>query len=188
VSFWQAWRERRALRSGAEAFAASAWLEPDDADVRWLAERATAGDEDHARWELRYCRRALALLAAERDALDDRTGAEVSHAMLDRLHADRGIAPERLPMAERQFNARLGRYREALRERGPRLAERFAGVLAATAAGAAARPGPPDPRLVDIADAYWARAQRELKACFGTAQLPEHVRPSEAVKEGGRAR
>ena len=190
MSFWQAWRERRALRSGAEAFAASAWAEPDDADVRWVAEHVTAGDEDHARWELRYCRRALAVLAAERDALDDRTGAEVSHAMLDRLHGDRSVAPERLTIAERQFNARLGRYREALRERGPRLAERFGAVLAATAAGStgSAEGAAPDPRLVGIADAYWRQAQHELKACFGTARLPEHVRPSEALREDGRAR
>ena len=187
MSFWQAWRERRALRSGAEAYARAAWAEPEDADVRWLAGHATGGDEDHARWELRYCRRALALLAAERDALDDRTGAEVSHAMLARLHGDRSVDPERLPIAERQFNARLGRYREALRERGPRLPERFAAALLTAASGGTV-PGPADPRLLAVVEGYWAQAQHQLQECFGTARLPEHVRPSEAVGEGNRPR
>jgi hypothetical protein len=186
VSFWQAWRDRRALRDAADAYTRAAWVEPDEADVRWLAALATGDDDDHARWELRYCRRALALLTAEREALDDRTVAAVAHALVERLHRDRSVAAERVPMAERQFNTRLSRYREALRERGAGgPAERIAAALLAVAGG-----GHPvaavDPRAVALVEGYGAAARERLRACFGVAQLPEHVRPSEAFPEPRR--
>src|SRR5262245_1967900 len=66
-------RAERELQRKAEAFVAVLFREPDPADVQWLAEAATRGDTDHALWELRYARRALGLIAAQRDALDDRT-------------------------------------------------------------------------------------------------------------------
>lgn len=180
MSFWDAWRERRALRDAAELYARAAWAEPEDADVRWLAEMATGRDEDHARWELRYCRRAVALLVAEREALDDRTAAAVAHALVERLHRDRTVAVERVPMAERQFNVRLTRYRDALRERGGTPAERVAAALLAVSHG-----GQPvdrvDGRAAELVGAYTDAARERLRACFGVAQLPEHVRPSEAI-------
>lgn len=181
MSFWDAWRERRALRDAAELYANAAWAEPEDADVRWLAEAATGGDEDHARWELRYCRRAVALLVAEREALDDRTAAAVAHALVERLHRDRTVAVERVPMAERQFNVRLTRYRDALRERGGgTAAERVAAALLAVSRG-----GRPvdrvEARAAELVGGYTEAARERLSACFGVAQLPEHVRPSEAM-------
>ena len=60
--------------------------EPGPDDVDWLATRATRGDIDHARWELRYLRRALGVLVAQRDSLDDRTPSEVLRALLHRMH------------------------------------------------------------------------------------------------------
>ena len=181
MSFWEAWRDRRALRGAAETYTRAAWSEPDDADVRWLADLATGGDEDHARWELRYCRRALALVTAEREALDDRTVSAVAHALVERLHRDRSVAAERVPMAERQFNLRLTRYRDALRERGAGgPSERLASALLAVAGG-----GHPvatvDPRATALVESFVAAAREQLRTCFGVAQLPEHVRPSEAA-------
>ena len=67
------WRAERDLQRKAESFVAVLFREPGAADVQWLAEAATRGDADHALWELRYARRALGLIAAQRDALDDRT-------------------------------------------------------------------------------------------------------------------
>ena len=61
-------------RRAALAYVADASSEPDESDVAWLTAAAGDGDTDRARWELRYARRAFALLVAERDALDDRTG------------------------------------------------------------------------------------------------------------------
>ena len=179
MSFWQRWRDERVLRARADEYATRAWVEPDDDDVRWLAALATAGDEDHARWELRYGRRAVALLAAERDALDDRTGSAVSRAIVERSQRDRAVAPDRVRVAERQFNVRLGRYRESLRERGGTgLVGRWASVLVEVASGGRAGA---DARAHDVVERYWDGAHDALRDLFGVAELPEHVRPSEAA-------
>ncbi|HEU4628683.1 MAG TPA: hypothetical protein VFS08_03030 [Gemmatimonadaceae bacterium] len=181
MGLWHDWRERRRLRGRAGAYARAAWAEPADADVRWLAEHATGGDEDHARWELRYCRRALALLVAERDALDDRSAAAVSHALMELFERDPGVAPERVRVAQRQFNTRLARYRDALRERGGGShAERLAAALLAVASGRLLT-APPDARVVAVVEGYLDEAQGWLREGFGVAELPEHVRPSEAL-------
>ncbi len=55
------------LRS--EAFVRHLMSEPAVEDVDWLARIATNGDADHARWELRYARRALGLVRPTHDAL-----------------------------------------------------------------------------------------------------------------------
>ena len=69
-SNWRAeWRQRRQ----AVAYTATLREELAEDDVQWLGAVALQGDMDRARWELRYARMALGLLAAERDALDDRT-------------------------------------------------------------------------------------------------------------------
>ena len=175
----QRWRDERALKTAADAFTARAWAEPSAEDVRWLAGLATAGDEDHARWELRYARRAFALLAAERDALDDRTGSAVSRAIVDRAARDAAVAPDRRRVAERQFNIRLSRFRESLRERGgPGLVDRWAAVLVEIASGGRAGA---DARAVAVVQQLWDESHEALRELFGVAELPEHVRPSEAA-------
>ena len=178
MGVWQRWRDERVLKAAADAYVARAWAEPSADDVRWLAAHATSGDEDHARWELRYARRALALLAAERDALDDRTGSAVSRAIVERAGRDAAVAPDRRRVAERQFNARLSRFRETLRERGgPALVDRWAAVLVETASGGRAGA---DARAHTVVQATWEEAHDALRELFGVAELPEHVRPSEA--------
>lgn len=175
----QRWRDERTLKAAADAYTARAWAEPAEDDVRWLAALATAGDEDHARWELRYARRALALLAAERDALDDRTGSAVSRAIVERAARDAAVAPDRRRVAERQFNIRLGRFRESLRERGgPGLVDRWASVLVEVASGSRAGA---DPRARAVVQQIWDEAHDALRELFGVAELPEHVRPSQAA-------
>src|SRR5690606_9472451 len=93
--------------------------EPDEELARWLSQVATGGDLDHAAWELRYARRALGLLAAERDSLDDLTPSLVASALSEEFRRDPAIAADRAPLAERQFNQRLSAYRTAVREREP---------------------------------------------------------------------
>src|SRR5688572_18073272 len=94
-------------------------LEPSAAEVAWLARDATRGDTDHAQWELRYLRRALGILVAQRDALDDRTASEALRALLHRMQKDDKVVNEDLrELAERQFNARLSAYRDAFTSRG----------------------------------------------------------------------
>ena len=73
------WRAERELQRKAAAYVTTLFREPEPADVDWLNQTATRGDVDHARWELRYARRALGLIAAQRDALD-RYGAAIGEA------------------------------------------------------------------------------------------------------------
>ena len=88
--------------------------------------RATRGDADHAAWELRYLRRALGILVAQRDALDDRTPSEVLRTLASRMARDPNVDGELRELADRQFNARLSAYRDAFTSRGPRHARRRA--------------------------------------------------------------
>lgn len=182
MSLWENWRASRRLRRGAERYAEESWSEPSDDDVRWVAREVAAGDEDHARWELRYLRRALAQLIAERDGLDDRTGAAVAIALAERLRRDPGVAVERLGIAERQSNLRLSRYRETLRERGagPLPTRLAAALLQVAAPGRPLRAG--EPELAGLVERELATAQERLRDVFGVAALPDDVRPSDAVQ------
>ncbi|MHB1224145.1 MAG: molybdopterin-binding domain-containing protein [Gemmatimonadaceae bacterium] len=181
MSLWDAWKASRQVRGAAERYAMESWGEPAEEDVRWLAREVAAGDEDRARWELRYLRRALAQLVAERDGLDDRTGAAVATALAERLRRDPDVARERLSIAERQSNLRLSRYRETLRERGAGpLPSRLALALVQLAA-----PGRPprdeEPELAVLVERELVAAQERLRDIFGVAALPDDVRPSDAL-------
>ena len=155
------------------------WEEPAEADVRWLAETATGGDLDHARWELRYARRALGLLVAQRDALDDRTGSVVARAAAETLASDPAIAVGAAELAGRQFNERLAAYRDALQQRsretpGTRLGRVllvFAGSVRAARGAGLAPAG-------ELLTRYLEEANAALRQAFGAPDLPEDARPS----------
>lgn len=188
VSFWRRWREQQGQRRRAAVYVSVLAREPDERDVAWLTTYDRARDADHARWELRYARRALGLLVAERDALDDRTASLVGRALASSLRADRNVAPGKLAVAEQQLNARLGAYRDALRRRGGgptgarlgrALLELVSGQGVSYEAGALARGG-------EVLARYIEEANEALRSTFGSAMLPENVRPS-AVAGGGVA-
>ena len=186
MRLWREWREERARRRKAESFAASMHAEPSDAAVRWLAEHGTNGDVDHARWELRYARRALGLLVARRDALDDRTPSLIATVVMERLAQDPGIDPPKRVVAERQFNIRLRAYREAMerRERPVPTAERLAEVLFSFA-GKVALAGEERVRAAgEILAGYLAEAHESLRREFGDPSLPDDVLPS-TLQAGG---
>jgi hypothetical protein len=168
------WRAQRALRARAAAFVDALFREPPDDDVRWLAANGTNGDLDHARWELRYARRALGLLTAQRDALDDRTASSVAAALGRALARDSAIAPGRLRVAERQLNARLRAYGDALVRRegagtgwhlGRALLE-FAGRREGSSPEIVARAG-------DVLARYLAESNEALRENFGAPRLAE---------------
>jgi hypothetical protein len=180
IEFWRRWRDDRARRLQASIYVATLLAEPSVGDVRWLAEGVTRGDEDHARWELRYARRAAGLLAAQRDALDDRTASLVSAALARAWRRDPQVAVERRDIAARQFNTRLAAYADALAERGGR--ETTGARLARVMLGFAGRL---DPSPAEISAAgerlakYLAEASDALRSAFGAAALPDDVAPSE---------
>jgi hypothetical protein len=179
-------RDDRALLHRSAAFAETLMAEPAESDITWLAEKATRGDTDHARWELRYLRRALGILVAQRDALDDRTPSAVLRALMDRMDRDRNVDSELRELAERQFNARLSAYRDAFTSRGhgsPAL--RVAQNLLAFAGGPIRSGDPVVMHGAALVEEALESANVQLRATFGTPELPEDVRPSEAAISAG---
>ena len=183
IPFTLEWRSARERRRRASAYLGVARREPEEADVRWLADAATNGDADHARWELRYARWALALLTAQRDALDDRTGSDVVAALGEAMAEDPRVDPMMQELVGRQLNDRLSGYKEALIARGGAVGsgERLGRVLLAFASDGARSAGAPLPRAVELLSGYIAEANQALRSVYGEATLPEHLPPSEAA-------
>jgi hypothetical protein len=180
LPFTTAWRTERERRRRAVVIADALRREPDEADVVWLADAAANGDEDHARWELRYARAALGLLVAQRDALDDRTAAEISTAYTELLEADSRVAEDRRELAARQFNERLLGYREAMQVRGgPITPQDAAGrCLLAFASDGARTAGAPLAYAIELLERYADESAVLLRTTYGEANLPEDVPPS----------
>jgi hypothetical protein len=169
----RAWTVDREQRRRAASYVAALCAEPAEEDVAWLSEHGTDCDTDHARWELRYARRALGLIAAQRDALDDRTGSLVATELARSLANDPAIAPGKIRVAERQLNARLSAYGDALGNRegegsgwhlGRTLLE-FAGHRDAVRPDVVATAG-------DLLARYLGEANAALRKSFGAATLP----------------
>lgn len=173
------WKAERQLHDRAERFVARLLQEPDAEHVAWLAGAATRGDADHAAWELRYARRALGLVSAQRDALDDRTGAAVAHAMAGAFERDRRIGRDRLELAQRQFNDRLSAYRDAVGARVTAATPaRLGRTLLAFAGGSFRDLDANVERAGELLAADLRSANEALREIFGAASLPEHVPPS----------
>lgn len=183
-----AWTSRQQERDGerhAAGYVAALMEEPPAESVSRLS-RLGDGDADHARWELRYLRRALGLLLAGRDSLDDRTASLVGRALAQAIEHDPSAAPNMRAISATQFNARLRVYRETMGQRGAarmpvaRLGERLLGF-------AGGRPGLPGGEWC----ARWVEEETELlnellRREFGTAELPEDVAPSQAFGDPTR--
>jgi len=178
MAFFERWRAGRQLQRKADQFVAELLKEPEALDVVWLARTATRGDEDHAMWELRYARRALGLLVAERDALDDRTGSLVARALSEAFQADQRIDRDRSELAERQFNARLSAYRDALGARVADSAVRMGQTLLAFSGGSFRDVDDNVQHAGELLDRYAKQANESLRNVFGAAALPEHMPPS----------
>jgi hypothetical protein len=181
------WRAERDLHRKATQFVTALFIEPAASDVEWLASAATRGDVDHSQWELRYARRALGLIAAQRDALDDRTASIVAKEISEAFARDRHIAAGMLETAERQFNARLSAYRDGLAARaGAPTPIRMGQTLFAFAGGTFKGQDANIVRAGDLLGQYLTEANEALRASFGTASLPENIPPSAVGQERAR--
>jgi hypothetical protein len=184
LDFLHHWRADRARRAQASTYVAAILAEPSASDVRWLAEGATKGDEDHARWELRYAKRAAGMLAAQRDALDDRTASLVSAALARAWQRDPQVAPDRRDVAARQFNTRLAAYADALAERDGR--EGTTVRLGRALLGFAGRLDPSAAELNVAGEhlkAYLAEASEVLRATYGAPVFDgRESKPAESRK------
>lgn len=172
------WRKARELQRKADKYVVGLLRDPAAEDVTWLATTATKGDEDHARWELRYARRAVGLLVAQRDALDDRTASLVAEALTAGFEADEGIDRDRFGLVEHQFNARISAYRDALGARGVDATPRLGQTLLAFSGGSFRDVNDKVRRASDIVGTYAGEANEALRSVFGIAALPEHMPPS----------
>jgi len=186
--FFASWRAERTMLRKAAAYVDVLFREPDPADVEWLAGAATRGDADHALWELRYARRALGLIAAQRDALDDRTASIVARAISAAFARDENIAAEMEDTSERQFNARLSAYRDGLAAKaGAPTQIRMGQTLIAFAGGSFKAHDATVTRAGDLLARYLAEANAALRESFGAATLPEDVAPSAVAAGRGEA-
>ena len=187
MTFWGEWMAERVLRQRAAAYVVHLQHEPGDEVVAWLAAHGTRGDRDHARWELRYARRAMGLVVAERDALDDRTASAVARELQTSLGRDRNIDADKLGVARTQLNARLRVYGGVLSHR---LRDESTGARLGRALLEFA--GNPSPSDAEIAEAgtmlagFASDANEALRRCFGVASLPEDLPPS-AVERASHA-
>jgi hypothetical protein len=183
VRLFRSFRDDRALLRRSAAYAAVLMREPAAVDVEFLAKDATRGDLDHAQWELRYLRRALGILVAQRDALDDRTPSEVFRALVHRMQKDRNVDEGLVELAERQFSARLSAYRDAFNLRGHGSATvRVAQNLLAFSGGPIRSDDPAVVHGAELVARYLAESNTALRQSFGAAQLPEDVAPSKLVR------
>lgn len=163
----------------ARKFVATLMREPADADVSALA-AVTDADDDHARWELRYARRAIGQLIAQRDALDDRTASDVASALEDAHRTDPHVAPQRRAIADRQFNDRLRAYGNAFADRAGKIgtSERLGRALL-TFALAPGMGASAIALAAELCATMVLEANASLREIYGEAALPEDRRPSE---------
>ena len=167
------WRAARERKRRAANYLRALLTPPDATDVAWLT--TLTGDRAVAERELTFARRALGLIVAERDALDDRTASDVARALSDVI----GRETRRAVVDTSLWTARRKAYTAAMTVRGQPEAPtvRFGRVLLegagvghpshAALAGAA--------RFVQSTR---TQANETLRAVFGEASLPEDVRPS----------
>lgn len=182
MPFFARWRAERELQRKAATYVAALFREPAPADVEWLTTNATRGDVDHAQWELRYARRALGLIAAQRDALNDRTASVVAREISQAFARDQHIAAGMIETVERQFNARLSAYRDGLAARaGAPTPIRMGQTLFAFAGGSFRLQDDNIVRAGELLGIYLGEANAALRDAFGVAELPEDVAPSKVL-------
>ena len=167
------WRASRERRQRAERYLSALLAPPDASDVDWLA--GLTGNRDRAVQELVFARRAVGLIVAERDALDDRTASDVAHALTSVIDAE----ARRSPSAGPEWASRWRAYTAALALRGQAdaPATRLGRVLLEGAGIVDPRPEALE-RAAQFIASHRARANEVLRSVFGVASLPDDVRPS----------
>jgi len=146
---------------------------PEPVDVTWLV--SIGVPESVARRELTFAKRAIGLIVAERDALDDRTASDVAHQLAPVISREAKGAVDR----GREWGDRWRAFTAALAVRGnvEAPATRLARVLLAGAGVA----DPSSEQLLRAAQFVLdtrSAANVALRDVFGVATLPDDIRPS----------
>ncbi|WP_373059959.1 hypothetical protein [Gemmatimonas sp.] len=173
MGMWAEWRAQRERSRRASKYLVQLLRSPEPVDVTWLV---SIGVPETVAWrELTFASRAIGLIVAERDALDDRTASDVSHQLAPVItrEARQGVD------LGRDWGERWRAYTAAMAVRGnvETPATRLARVLlAGTGAG---EPSSEQLRRATqfVLDTRSA-ANVALRDVFGVASLPDDIRPS----------
>ncbi|WP_411280184.1 hypothetical protein [Gemmatimonas sp.] len=146
---------------------------PEPVDVTWLVSIGVT--ESVALRELTFATRAIGLIVAERDALDDRTASDVAHQLAPVLNRE---AKGSVALG-REWGERWRAFTAALAVRGnaETPATRIARVLLA-GAGVADPSGEQLVRATQFVLDTRSAANLALRGVFGVATLPDDIRPS----------
>lgn len=174
---WSTQQHEREWERRASSFVSTLMTEPDPTAVECLSAIGDL-DADHARWELRYLRRAVGLLIAGRDALDDRTASLVGQALAKAIEHDPSAAPAMRAVSAAQFNTRLRLYRDLMGQRGASRTP-VSQIGEALVGFSGGRPGNDQGAWAPSwVAAELDRANEALRHEFGTVELPDDVAPS----------
>ena len=172
MGLYSEWRNARRRRRSAAAYLERVSQEGGTDSALWLS---SVGGDERAASELLFLRRALALIVAERDALDDRTASDVAHGLasvIAREAQDNSETGRRWVDRWREYTAALA-VRGSAESPSARLARvllRGAGVETINADTLAT--------TTSVVHSTRVQANEALRAAFGVASLPDDVRPS----------
>lgn len=180
MGLWSDWRvgrerHRRALRYLAQL------TQP--VDQQLLKRFVGVGiSSDMAGRELAFAWRAIGLIVADRDALDDRTASDIAHILAPVI----AVESRRDEGLGREWNARWRAYTAALAARGTPDSPpvRLAKVLL-DGAGTTEPSGEQLQVSTEIIQQMRVTLNEALRSAFGAASLPENVKPS-AMQAVGR--
>lgn len=173
MGLWSDWRVGRARHRRASLFLAQINAPIDQEQLRLLSEAGVA--RDFIERELIFARRAVGLIVADRDALDDRTASEIAHGLAPVVAAE----TRRNESLGLEWNARWRAYTGALAVRGT--ADSPAMRLARVLLGGAGIAQPSGEQLqvgTEIIQQMRVTLNDALRRAFGAASMPEDIRPS----------
>lgn len=175
MSILNDWRVARERRKRATIYLRAITQHVAPSDVEWLTKLTSGHDIPLATRELQFARRAIGLIVAERDALDDRTASDVAHQLAGVISAE----ARQDTVAGRAWSERWRAYAGALAARGS--AESPAARLARVMLLGAGVEQPTAEQLVRATQyilAVRTGANEALRTAYGSASLPDDVRPS----------
>ena len=173
MGIWAEWRAQRERNRRAATYLGQLLRPPERAELSWLASLGVP--EPVAVRELVFAKRAIGLIVAERDALDDRTASDVARQLAPVLSREARATVDR----GREWGERWRAYTAALAVRGSveSPVTRLARVLLEGAA--LAEPSADQmARATQFVHETRSAANVALRDVFGVASLPDDIRPS----------
>ncbi len=173
MGLWTQWRAQRERSRRAAHYLDRLLRAPQPDDIAWIASLGVA--ESIAARELTFAKRAIVLMVAERDALDDRTASDVARQLAPVISREAKMSAD----LGREWGERWRAYTAALAVRGSveAPATRLARVLV-VAAGISDPSSGQLQRAVEFVLDTRAAANGALRDAFGAASLPDDIRPS----------